>query len=156
MNTSSQQERPKIAAFEGEFHFLSNFYPAVVEYRGRRWWTTEAAYQAMKTINEEEQNMLQMVRAPALAKRLGKTVAVRRDWDEIKEAIMREIVQAKFDQNAFLQDMLLATEDAIIEEGNWWGDTFWGICKGQGLNKLGNILMELRDGYLGQVKKENI
>lgn len=147
MNTSSQQERLKIEAFDREFHFLSNFYPAPIEYRGRRWWTTEAAYQAMKTHDEEEQNRIQMERRAAVAKRLGKTVTMRDDWDEIKVDIMREIVQAKFDQHEHLREMLLATEDAILEEGNHWGDTFWGVCRGKGLNMLGKILMDLREQY---------
>lgn len=148
MNTfSPQEERPKIESFDKEFHFLSNFHIAPIEYRGRRWHSSEAAYQAMKTIDEEEQCRIQQTRLPHEAKKLGKTVTMREDWDEIKVDIMREIVRAKFDQHDYLRDMLLATDDAIIEEGNHWGDTFWGICRGKGLNILGNILMELREEY---------
>lgn len=101
----------------------------------------------MKTHDEEEQNRIQMERRAAVAKRLGKTVTMRDDWDEIKVDIMREIVQAKFDQHEHLREMLLATEDAILEEGNHWGDTFWGVCRGKGLNMLGKILMDLREQY---------
>jgi ribA/ribD-fused uncharacterized protein len=101
----------------------------------------------MKTVSEEEQNEIQQARLPHIAKRLGKTVTMRDDWDDIKVDIMREIVQAKFDQHELLRDMLLATEDAILEEGNHWGDTFWGVCRGKGLNMLGKILMDLREEY---------
>lgn len=81
------------------------------------------------------------------AKKLGKLVTIRPDWDEIKVEVMYEIVKAKFHYNPDLREMLLATEDAELIEGNWWGDTFWGVCKGQGLNNLGKILMRVRDEY---------
>ena len=84
-------------------------------------------------------------RTPALAKRYGKAVSMRPNWDEIKVRVMCEIVEAKFTQNPNLTNMLLATEDAILIEGNTWGDTFWGVCDGKGENNLGKVLMRVRD-----------
>lgn len=57
---------------------------------------------------------------------------------------MRTLVREKF-RNPLLRAMLLATEDVELVEGNSWNDTFWGVCKGVGLNWLGQILMKVRD-----------
>jgi ribA/ribD-fused uncharacterized protein len=114
-------------------------------YRGIAYPTSEHAYQAAKTINEIQRMNISILNTPAEAKRYGKTVKLRPYWDEMKADVMTEIVRAKFIQNPSLIEKLLATDDAILEEGNTWGDTYWGICKGKGENHLGKILMELRD-----------
>jgi ribA/ribD-fused uncharacterized protein len=147
MNTSSQPRLDKIAFFAEEFHFLSNFHYSPFMYDGVCWYTAEHAYQAAKTEDPSEKFAIQRTKFPGAAKRMGKTVRVRSDWDDVKVGIMRNIVRAKFDQHEHLREMLVATEDLLIEEGNAWGDTFWGVCKGRGLNTLGNILMELREEY---------
>ena len=58
---------------------------------------------------------------------------------------MYEIVLAKFTQNPDLKKKLLATGDEHLEEGNTWGDTIWGTVDGVGENRLGKILMRVRD-----------
>lgn len=63
---------------------------------------------------------------------------------------MREVVWAKFSQNPHLGAKLLASGARYIEETNWWGDWFFGKCRGKGLNVLGDSLMETR-GRLGGV-----
>ena len=57
---------------------------------------------------------------------------------------MYEIVLAKFSQNEYLKRRLLETGNALLIEGNDWGDTYWGVCNGRGKNKLGKILMRVR------------
>jgi predicted NAD-dependent protein-ADP-ribosyltransferase YbiA (DUF1768 family) len=57
---------------------------------------------------------------------------------------MREILIAKFSQNEDIKGKLLATGDTELIEGNTWGDTFWGVCRGEGTNWLGKLLMEVR------------
>lgn len=52
-------------------------------------------------------------------------------------------MRVKF-RNPELRDKLVATGDAEIVEGNWWGDKFWGVCRGVGENHLGKILMRIR------------
>jgi predicted NAD-dependent protein-ADP-ribosyltransferase YbiA (DUF1768 family) len=61
---------------------------------------------------------------------------------------MEDILMRKF-AHLELRGLLLATGDAHLEEGNWWGDYFWGVCKGKGENNLGKILMKVRDFYRG-------
>lgn len=76
---------------------------------------------------------------------IGKEEQIRPDWEEIKISVMRELIFQKFTNNPQLKQMLLDTEDALLEEGNTWEDTYWGICNGIGENNLGKILMEIRD-----------
>ena len=145
MNTYSQQDQCKVESFDKEFRFLSNFYRAPLMYRGIAYPTSEHAYQASKTLNENSRMNISILNTPAQAKNYGKTVQLRPDWDEVKLRIMTEIVRAKFMQNPSLQEKLLATDDIILEEGNKWGDTYWGICRGEGENHLGKVLMNLRE-----------
>jgi N-glycosidase YbiA len=140
-----QEQRAKIEVFDKEFHFLSNFHYSPLVYDNLTWSTAEHAYQAAKTNNVTQKSAIYRIDRPGDAKKMGKVVTVREDWEEVKLGIMYDIVKAKFDQNPDLREMLLATEDAEIVEGNWWGDTFWGVCKGVGENHLGKILMRVRE-----------
>ena len=88
------------------------------------------------------------VSSPAEAKRLGKRIELRSDWLEVRDQIMYQVVLEKFKQNPDLKAMLLATGDAHLEEGNTWKDRYWGVCpprSGNGENKLGQILMRVRE-----------
>lgn len=79
------------------------------------------------------------------AKKLGRQVPLRGDWEEVKDNIMYEICKAKFTQNEDLKEKLLATGNDILEEGNTWGDRVWGTVNGVGENRLGKILMRVRE-----------
>jgi len=83
--------------------------------------------------------------SPNEAKRLGRRVNLRKDWEDIKIDIMYEINVAKFTQNENLKEMLLKTGSAKLVEGNTWHDTFWGVCNGAGRNELGKILERVRN-----------
>lgn len=131
--------------FKDEFHFLSNFHAAYLLYEGVVWPTSEHAYQAMKSKDENQRLNIAMMDLPSQAKAYARTLTRRVDWDDVKLDIMEEIVRCKFAQNPHLADKLLATADLEIIEGNTWGDTFWGVCNGKGENHLGKILMKIRD-----------
>ena len=131
----------KIERFDGNYTFLSNFYKAPLVYKGLRYLNSESAYQGQKDPSRAEE----FVDLNAMdSKRLGRKVAIRDDWDSVKLNIMYEIVLAKFTQNPELLDKLKATGDAILIEGNYWHDTFWGVCEGKGKNHLGKIIMKIR------------
>ena len=137
----------KIEEFQGDFRFLSNFYPSPFEYEGKQWPTVEHAFQALKSLSEDEQETIRNLSSPTEAKKAGKQVNLRTDWEDVKVPLMRSLVYQKFLQNEDLKNKLLETEDAILEEGNVWSDFFWGVCppsSGNGQNKLGKILMEIR------------
>ena len=130
-----------IEYFRDEYYFLSNFYSAPVEYMGIRFSSNEAAFQAAKC--PERAN--EFVRLnPSEAKRLGRRVALRPDWEQVKDNVMYEICLDKFRRNPDLRDKLLATGDAELIEGNTWGDRYWGQVDGIGRNQLGKTLMRVR------------
>ncbi len=131
-----------IDRFDGEYRFLSNFFNCPIVYKSTVYSNAEAAFQAQKNTKESWRftNL-----DPSTAKRLGRQVNLRLDWEQSKDQIMYEIVLAKFTQNPPLIYKLIHTDDEELIEGNWWGDTYWGVCKGIGKNKLGTILMSVRE-----------
>ena len=130
-----------IDSFTGKYYFLSNFYNADVWYNGYTFKNNEAAFQAMKC----PERIKEFVNLnPSEAKRLGRRVKLRTDWEDVKEQIMYDICFSKFYHNQSLAVKLINTGDAILIEGNTWGDKVCGKCDGIGENKLGNILMSIR------------
>lgn len=134
----------KISDFRGKYFFLSNFYTAPVTYNGITYQNNEAAFQAQKTLERNLQYQFSQLN-PSQAKKLGRKIPLRKDWEQVKYQIMYEIVKAKFEQNLALRESLLATGDAYLEEGNTWGDRIWGTVNGEGQNWLGKILMKVRE-----------
>lgn len=134
--------------FRGQYRFLSNFQASTVELDGELYPTVENAYQAAKTLDIEKREPF--TRMSALeAKRAGKCLTLRPDWEEIKYEIMYDLVEQKFLNHESLALKLIATGSQALIEGNWWGDTYWGVCKGVGENNLGKILMKVRDELKG-------
>ena len=132
-----------IIRFNSEYVFLSNFYPSPIIIDGIKYPTVEHAYQAAKTIDRREKLAIAATRSPGQAKRMGRKISLRRDWEEVKILTMLELLHLKF-RHPVLKDQLLATGDTELIEGNNWGDTFWGVCCGKGSNKLGKLLMLVR------------
>lgn len=135
-----------INKFTGEYRFLSNFQSANVVGDGVIYKSVEHAFQAMKSLDSKERQMIWQCETPAEAKRLGRKITLRPDWENIKDSIMLSLVLDKF-KNPLWRKLLLETGDEILQEGNTWGDTYWGVCKGKGKNRLGEILMRVRDYY---------
>lgn len=133
-----------INQFTGKYYFLSNFYPCAVTYKEITYKNSEAAFQAQKCprIAFGFKDL-----SPSEAKRKGRHVTLREDWEHVKNIEMYDICLAKFQQNPDLKQQLINTGDAILIEGNDWGDKYWGICNGSGENELGKILMNIRDRF---------
>jgi len=132
-----------ISRFEGEFEFLSNFYPVEVLFDGFTYPSTEHAFQAAKTLVPGERQLIRSMASPGKAKKIGRTIALRPGWDSLRLKIMEDLVRQKFSRPE-LAEKLLATGDQELIEGNWWNDFFWGVCQGRGENHLGEILMKVR------------
>lgn len=135
----------KIDKFDLNYRFLSNFWPAGVLFDGYMYQSVEHAYQAAKTLDNKQRLLVARCSTPGQAKRMGRNVTMRSDWNNVKLHIMEELVRYKFTHNAQLRKKLLTTAPLALEEGNYWGDTFWGVCRGVGSNHLGRILMKIRD-----------
>lgn len=133
-----------IDSFSGAYHFLSNFSAAEVWLDGMSYPTVEHAYQAAKTFDVRERVRIQHADTPNEAKKLGRKSTLRNDWEEVKDEVMYKLLRQKFRQHPTLSHQLLETGDQELIEGNWWGDRYWGMCKGQGQNMLGKLLMQVR------------
>lgn len=129
-----------VNGFQGKYRFLSNFF---IEPDGTH---VEGEYQALKCVNDSDKKKF-IGLAPGQAKKMGRTVAMRPDFDIFKVSLMYTLLFSKFRDHQELADLLLATGNEELVEENTWGDVFWGKCGGVGENQLGELLMSVR-GYL--------
>jgi ribA/ribD-fused uncharacterized protein len=136
----------RIDSFRGDFAFLSNFLESPIEFEGDVYPTVEHAFQAAKTCDPEERDKVRVAKTPSSAKKIGRRVKLRSDWEAVKVGIMLDLLRIKFSDPA-LRQQLLGTGDAELVEGNTWNDTFWGVSSktGKGKNTLGKLLMQVRD-----------
>lgn len=133
-----------IVSFTGEHRWLSNFWPAAVRFGGIIFPTVEHAYQAAKSKDFGVRMKIAHASTPALAKRIGGDLTLRKDFPAIRLDVMRYLIARKF-EHADLAMQLIATAPMQLQEGNTWGDRFWGVCYGRGENHLGKILMDQRE-----------
>ena len=135
-----------IEEFKGEYNFLSNFWTAEVTLDGQEYKTVEHAYQAAKTFIPSERREVREASSPGKAKKLGRKVTLRSDWSEVRIQIMTDLVRQKFTKYYNLKLSLIATGDKYLQEGNYWGDSYWGydLKLNRGENNLGKILMKIR------------
>lgn len=134
---------------------FSNFYPCKVEFNGVIYQNSEAAWQAQKTLAKHKQMEFASMN-PSQAKRAGRSVNLRKDWESIKYKLMVNVLKAKFSQNKELGEILKATGNAtIVEDTTGWHDNLWGSCSCPrcdcitGQNLLGKALMEVRSELNG-------
>ena len=133
-----------INQFNGVYRFLSNFYASPVMYEGREYPTAEHAFQAAKAEIDADHDYVASAPTPAEAKRRGKQITLRLDWDAVRLEVMEQILRCKFAPGTALANSLDKTGEVLLIEGNYWGDTFWGVCRSVGTNHLGKILMKIR------------
>lgn len=144
-----------IDSFKGKYSFLSNFYlpDGGIQIKSKNVPTLEHAFQAHKTLDVEERDKVLACKSPGAAKNAGQKVTLRPDWDEVKVSIMLTLLFYKFAPGSDMADRLLRTGTAHLVEGNDWGDEFWGCVRNvegntpwQGMNQLGILLMQIREG----------
>jgi ribA/ribD-fused uncharacterized protein len=151
-----------IPKFEGEYRLLSNFAPSVIKIDTANagtilFPTGEHMFQALKykamNISHQDEKFAYLKSInedpdPNHAKKMGRKVKIDvAKWEAMKIDMMRQTVWEKFAQHDDLRERLLATDSAMLVEGNTWKDEFWGRCNGRGYNMLGAILMEVRGFY---------
>lgn len=133
----------KIDKFYREYAFLSNFYQSPMEINGIIYPTNEHFFQATKMTNLNDHNVIVSCSSPGQAKRIARSLPKRPDWEKVRDNFMLFGLRMKF-QIPKLKEKLIETGDAELIEGNSWGDTYWGVCKGVGQNRLGGLLMQVR------------
>ena len=134
-----------INEFRGRYLFLSNFYRSWVIVEGIAYPTVEHGFQAMKTVDPIERTEVIQCKTPGDAKRMGRQVTMRPEWEAIKIRVMHDLVLDKFQRHDDLRRRLLKTNNQTLVEGNDWGDRYWGAdMDGHGRNELGKILMAVR------------
>jgi ribA/ribD-fused uncharacterized protein len=146
-----EEKEPEVIQFNSKsatFNELSNFHPVKITIDDKEYPSVEHYFQAMKfTLNPDFQEKIVAAKTAAMAKALGgtKVIPIRADWDTVRDDIMRAGLRAKFTQHEDLKQLLISTGDKILQEASPT-DVYWGIGKsGKGQNRLGVLLMELRD-----------
>lgn len=133
----------KVERFVGEYSFLSNFYLWPIDYEDAIYDSVENAYQAAKVLDVSERRKFEHCK-PADAKKMGRGVTLRPDWETLRLMVMEELLRKKFSDHS-MRRKLLATGEMELIEGNWWRDSFWGQYQGVGENHLGKLLMKIRE-----------
>ena len=138
-----------IPEFKGQYDWLSNFAPCEFEYQFIVYPTNEHFYQAWK-FNVEKRAEIAALPHPRDAKKAGRKAKLCWNWNTVRVDVMRVAVDIKFSMIPFKED-LLRTGDAILVEGNYWHDNFWGNCSCPkcehivGEDMLGKLIMAKRD-----------
>ena len=140
----------------GKWWFLSPYaeFPINIEVDGKFYTfpTVEHYYQAMKFYATDERfNTILHLQNPDEARLITKTqpykINRRLDFDKHKFDIMEKGLRAKFTQNPQAAEMLKATENAVlIKSCEICYKCGFGIGSGQ--NRMGKILMQIREELL--------
>lgn len=149
-----------IDRFEGPHGWLSNFHQHPLVLGGVRFGSVEHLFNASKSLDRDEREHVRAAPTPAEAKRRGRRVTLRPQWDEqVRFDVMRMALRAKF-EDPDLRGLLLGTGDALLIEGTGdakraWHDQVWGQCSCDehrawpGRNELGRALMGVRADLAG-------
>jgi N-glycosidase YbiA len=141
---------------KAEYGCFSNFSAHLVRLKGHTWPTSEHYFQAQKFAGTPYEEEIRQAASPMIAARLGRSrkQPIRPDWESVKDALMREVVLAKFTQHADIRAILLATGDAELVE-HTTNDSYWADGgDGTGKNKLGRILVSIRDELRAQEQQQ--
>ena len=136
-----------IKELRNEYYFLSNMYECPIVWKGVTFKSSETLFQMFKCKNIDDMSKFQKLNG-FQAKKLGRKIEMRPDWNEVRIKYMEFVLKLKFDQNLDLRERLMRTEGKIEENNNNWNDTFWGITNGKGENHLGKLLYKLREEYI--------
>jgi N-glycosidase YbiA len=156
---SEQKQSQRVIRFystKADYSCFSNFSPYPIRLKGKLWPTSEHYFQAQKFAGTPHEEEIRQANSPMIAARLGRSRKrpLRRDWESVKDTVMREAVLAKFTQHADVRAILLGTGDAEIVE-HTTNDSYWGDGgDGTGKNKLGQILMSVREELRTQEQQQ--
>lgn len=132
---------------------FSNFSRHPITLKDKTWKTTEHYFQAQKFAGTKHEEEVRLCKGPWSAAEMGRRrdLPLRKDWEEVKEGIMKEALMAKITQYPHIKDLLLSTgDDELVEHtvnDNYWADG----GDGSGKNRLGVIWMEIRTELSKQI-----
>jgi ribA/ribD-fused uncharacterized protein len=138
-----------IREFQGAYRWLSNFSACKIVLDGVEYASVEHAYMSAKSTDSKWKLFCSLTKSPGVVKKASRSIALPQDWDSQKVLVMKQCLEQKFSQEPY-RSLLLATHNAVIQEGNRWGDTFWGVClrTGIGKNILGKLIMGIRQSIV--------
>lgn len=135
------------SAHDQPYGCFSNFSPHGFSIAGIYYKTSEHYFQAQKFIHSPvDAEAVRLAKTPKQAAEIGRDRSrpLRRDWDAVKDDIMRAGVLEKFRSHPDIRAVLLSTGDEELLE-NAPNDYYWGCgADGAGHNRLGQILMTVR------------
>ncbi len=142
-----------IEGFKRPYDFLSNTsaFPIVID--NIYYMTAEHAFQAHRVLSPKKREIVALSPTPEQARLLGQRLPLRDDWEEVKDEVMRKILEVKFSSNQ-LRPALIQLADRQIINSNTSHDQYWGDCTCHshesvpGENRLGKMLMSLRDDLI--------
>lgn len=130
---------------------FSNFSRHPVQIDDKIWPTTEHYFQGMKFEGTEHEEVIRAAPTPMEAAKMGRDRSrpLRSDWEQMKDDVMSTAILAKVGQHPSVRNLLLSTGDCrLIEHTS--NDSYWADGgDGTGQNKLGLILMEIRNSLEG-------
>ncbi|KAL1522112.1 hypothetical protein AB1Y20_021754 [Prymnesium parvum] len=141
----ANETEESITSLSGRWEALANWFGAKVMRDGVMYASAEHAFQAAKAAEPEKAEEIRKAKSPSEAHALGNQLALPRDWERRRVAVMEAVLRDKFRRDQALRERLLKTENKNLIAGNSWGETFWGVSQGSGNNQLGKLLMMLRE-----------
>ena len=136
-----------------QYGCFSNFSRHHIYLKDKIWKTSEHYFQAQNFVGTEFEEKVRLTPTPKEAANFGRNrkFPLRKDWEAVKDDIILDALQAKFSQHKDLKEMLLATDDSLLVE-HTHKDFYWGDSGDEsGLNKLGKLLMQIREGLKKKV-----
>ena len=103
---------------------------------------TEASMMGRDDVRAHDSNMSTRVRRVLEPSRAA-MIRVRSDWDEVQDDLMMFLLRKKFEYPQFRGPLLETGDDYLIF--HCARDLYWGTDHGEGENRLGKMLMSIRE-----------
>ena len=141
------KEKEPIGFYEREYYVFSNFSAFVIMWKGNFCLTSEHAYHTEKFEDEDLKEAIRKTMSAHDSQKLSHEHRdrYRKDWNEVKLGIMKEILREKVRQHPYILKKLIESGDRELIEDSW-RDDFWGWGPNKdGANHLGKLWMEVRE-----------
>lgn len=143
----------EVFGFFGEFGFLSLQFPVTIQLNGLEFPSALNAFHASKCPDPYHVRLFCDC-DPLVANEKSKGLPVFRDWKQKRDKVIEQILVQKFKDES-LKDLLLETNFKKLVNANHWGDLYWGVDQnGNGENKLGKILEQIRADIIEKEKEQ--